>query len=985
MKQSTLSFGKKSKENQLNGDEAAPAPAPALAVAPSHTLTQPSSTSNSSNQIEMEPTSKTVESSSSASITATTMASLNGNSTKKLKSQTQGKLNFVKKSSTPSSTSNSITPSVPSTSSTTSSITSTATTTPASLPPSEEPELEPASKRPRRSKEATTRPIPPGLTDLSKVDLEDYESRVEDLEENKREKAGKGRYNSKNVNGLGTVMEDGETVEKPMPLSGLGGKDKGKEKVEGKRRRKMESNKLEAGVTPLAITSLALERTDSRASSNGSGDGSCRLEAIDLDDDEDEGVGQSKPKGKGKVQEQQIGNSVNQSKASTNGCLSDGIEFVSSSFSTSDLKKKKQKAVSNSGSISSTSNPKPTIAQTGLQVKGTLEKGKDVPSFFQKRTKVKEVESYSMSQGESLEGTSSDKRGSMSTSSSFGKIKENKKKLEAAWPTRENGHVQPSIPTEERSSTASNLRPIHAFKSTSKIGLVGKGKSRAIDSESGDGRNALASLIGFDSRSLENLLNRDEETLEKERFPEPSKSNVYGFLKSEILQDRDEATLPASILKLSTKVKNGETKLRPHLNRSILLDASLSSPPANELWTSKYKPRKADEVLGNEGNSLYLKEWLKELIVEKKVVKSLLESFSIKNLKESGCTSKNLQETMSKKRKLMKGLESKRGKRRKEPYGSADDDPLDDWIADDDDEEDQGGEDAIEDSEFDGDAWMMEIDKAKEEEDRKRKRKKNKLLVESEDEDEGNETETQSGPDSLKKAIAGISRPGGSSELGQENGVTGASRNPSPATEFTSHPPSQEIYSSYYTSNSASKPNLNSSAFSSSSIPSAPLYSNSSHLTNLIILTGPIGSGKSASVYAVAEELGYDVFELNPGAKRGNKELLHEVGEVGRNHQVGGGGNRFMPSSSSSSTKANAFQHMFAAAKKLKAEEKKSTSTQQSKGGTKLRQSLILIEEADIVFEQDVGFWKGLEVFLKTCNRPVVVTCNGESYRSSCE
>lgn len=59
-------------------------------------------------------------------------------------------------------------------------------------------------------------------------------------------------------------------------------------------------------------------------------------------------------------------------------------------------------------------------------------------------------------------------------------------------------------------------------------------------------------------------------------------------------------------------------------------------------------------------------------------------------------------------------------------------------------------------------------------------------------------------------------------------------------------------------------------------------------LTNTILLAGPPGSGKSSSIYACAEELGWEVFEVYPGVgRRSGGNISSLIGDVGKNHHVG--------------------------------------------------------------------------------------------------
>lgn len=128
--------------------------------------------------------------------------------------------------------------------------------------------------------------------------------------------------------------------------------------------------------------------------------------------------------------------------------------------------------------------------------------------------------------------------------------------------------------------------------------------------------------------------------------------------------------------------------------------------------------------------------------------------------------------------------------------------------------------------------------------------------------------------------------------------------------------------------------------------PSAPGCESLEQLTNCMVLAGPSGSGKTACVYACAAQLGYEVFELYPGmGKRSGREMLACVGDLARNHMVSsggiGGGASFKPTAA-----------------------------------TSVRQSLILIEEADVLFDEDKGFWSAVVELVGQSKRPVVVVCN---------
>ena len=157
----------------------------------------------------------------------------------------------------------------------------------------------------------------------------------------------------------------------------------------------------------------------------------------------------------------------------------------------------------------------------------------------------------------------------------------------------------------------------------------------------------------------------------------------------------------------------------------------------------------------------------------------------------------------------------------------------------------------------------------------------------------------------------------------------------------------------------------------------------SSKLHNTILLCGPSGCGKTAAVYACAEELGWDVFEVFPGIGERNGPSLNKlVGDVGKNHLVKAvhQAHRFFGPQIGSQRMTESCHHP-----QLDGEDKPPnsplpTTTRAARSMTpdqEVKQSLILVEEVDILYQTDTGFWNALINIIKECRRPVVLTCNG--------
>merc|ERR1712071_554867 len=72
-------------------------------------------------------------------------------------------------------------------------------------------------------------------------------------------------------------------------------------------------------------------------------------------------------------------------------------------------------------------------------------------------------------------------------------------------------------------------------------------------------------------------------------------------------------------------------------------------------------------------------------------------------------------------------------------------------------------------------------------------------------------------------------------------------------------------------------------------------------LWNCVLLMGPAGCGKTASIYALAQELGFNVLEVNASSRRNGKSILSHLHEATQSHSL------------SSSNSASSMSKLFAA------------------------------------------------------------------------
>lgn len=189
---------------------------------------------------------------------------------------------------------------------------------------------------------------------------------------------------------------------------------------------------------------------------------------------------------------------------------------------------------------------------------------------------------------------------------------------------------------------------------------------------------------------------------------------------------------------------------------------------------------------------------------------------------------------------------------------------------------------------------------------------------------------------------------------------------------------------------------------------------------NLILLVGDCGTGKTAAAYTAAKETGYTVFEINSSTRRAGKDVAKLVGEMTASHLV-----RFDYHASKKRKKGETIILRDTVKKKPKKidiamhfkrmlsmdvpkEEKQvtdidvdmETTTKEAEKDVIMedtepmdelnlsssdvtikkdehKQSLVLLEEVDILFEDDKGFWPAVIELCQKSKRPIIMTCNG--------
>lgn len=331
-------------------------------------------------------------------------------------------------------------------------------------------------------------------------------------------------------------------------------------------------------------------------------------------------------------------------------------------------------------------------------------------------------------------------------------------------------------------------------------------------------------------------------------------------------------------------------------------DPSPSETSCNSLWTEKWRPRRAEEVLGNEECALYLRDWLATLSLQ----------------------------TAPGKAASTEPAADKKGKRARKLKR-----PL----------------------------VVRQADKV-----RKRQKRGPQERWNSDNNGTDRDTDTESNDGPLLRLIRG-------SEHSSTNGLE-------TPTELSEDDEIDVVHPHY--------------------LP----HDFGGQVCSTILLNGPSGCGKTTAVYACAEELGWEVFEVYPGMGERSGSVLNKlIGDLGRNHLVQQAPSR----RASSPARPSVLDRFLTTSRKegsskalrrvMSDDEDAGPSCEQRNDSAKqstlhppssverpmtnastssVRQSLVLIEEVDVLFKSDTNFWPTLISLIKDCRRPVIMTCNGK-------
>ena len=143
---------------------------------------------------------------------------------------------------------------------------------------------------------------------------------------------------------------------------------------------------------------------------------------------------------------------------------------------------------------------------------------------------------------------------------------------------------------------------------------------------------------------------------------------------------------------------------------------------------------------------------------------------------------------------------------------------------------------------------------------------------------------------------------------------------------------------------------------------------------NTALLSGPTGVGKTATVHALARQLGFKVLEVNASSLRGGRQVTAQLQEATQSHHVK---NKKLPFGAAPAPSAGGGGSVKDPATKSA----RGGGSGGSGGGSHLNKTaLILFEDVDVVFEEDEGFYAAINSLASTTKRPVILTTSNDLF-----
>ncbi|XP_078440940.1 P-loop containing nucleoside triphosphate hydrolases superfamily protein isoform X2 [Wolffia australiana] len=148
-------------------------------------------------------------------------------------------------------------------------------------------------------------------------------------------------------------------------------------------------------------------------------------------------------------------------------------------------------------------------------------------------------------------------------------------------------------------------------------------------------------------------------------------------------------------------------------------------------------------------------------------------------------------------------------------------------------------------------------------------------------------------------------------------------------------------------------------------------------LRNVLVVTGPVGCGKTAAVYASARELGFNIIEVNACDVRNGAHMKKKFGEA-----VDSQGIQLCSSSVSadfgSSTCRKGLENASMVSEGAKPKDPGSSSKNPSSTCRVSNRNLILFEDVDATFDEDRGLFSTIVQLAETSKRPIILTTNSK-------